>query len=253
VAQAETQLQTTRAQAIDLGTRRAQIEHAIAVLIGVPPADLALTVAPLDGAPPVIPAGLPSALLERRPDIAAAERRVAAANAQVGVAASAFYPVIALTASGGFESASLSNLIKSASNFWALAPAAASLIFDGGRRRAASEQVRAVYDRSVAAYQETVLAGFREVEDNLAVLRVLQQEAATQDAAVAASERLLAIATNRYRGGVATYLEVVVAQASALANRRAALGILSRRMAASVLLVKALGGGWHASMTPALD
>jgi NodT family efflux transporter outer membrane factor (OMF) lipoprotein len=253
VAQAQTQLESTRALAIDLGVRRAQVEHAIAVLVGEPPAGLSLTVAALEGVPPDIPAGLPSSLLERRPDIAAAERRVAAANAQVGVAVSAFYPVIALTASGGFESASLSDLLKSASNFWALAPAAASLLFDGGRRRAASDQARAVYDRSVSAYRETVLTSFREVEDNLATLRVLSQEAATQDAAAAAAERLLTIATNRYKGGVATYLEVVVAQASALANRRAALNILARRVIATVFLVKALGGGWHASALPALD
>lgn len=253
VAQARTQLEATRAQAIDLRVRRAQVEHAIAVLIGQPPAAVAVTVEPLAGEPPAIPAGLPSSLLERRPDIAAAERRVAAANAQVGITASAFYPVIAITASGGFESASLSTLLRSASSFWAVAPAAASLLFDGGRRRAASDQARAGYDRSVAAYRETVLVGFREVEDNLAALRVLAEEAAVQDAAVAAAERMLELAANRYRGGVTTYLEVVVAQASALANRRAALNILSRRMTASVLLVKALGGGWHASLLAPLD
>ncbi len=253
VAQARTQLEATRAQAIDLRVRRAQVEHAIAVLIGQAPAAVAVSVEPLAGEPPAIPAGLPSSLLERRPDIAAAERRVAAANAQVGITASAFYPVIAITASGGFESASLSTLLRSASSFWAVAPAAASLLFDGGRRRAASDQARAAYDRSVAAYRETVLVGFREVEDNLAALRVLAEEAAVQEAAVAAAERMLELAANRYRGGVTTYLEVVVAQASALANRRAALNILSRRMTASVLLVKALGGGWHASVLAPLD
>lgn len=253
VAQARTQLESTRAQMIDVRARRAQVEHAIAVLVGQPPSTFALTVAPLDGLPPAVPVGLPSSLLERRPDVAAAERRVAAANAQMGVAASAFYPAIALTGTGGFESASLADLARAASNFWALAPSAASLIFDGGRRRAASANARAAYDRTVAAYRETLLVGFREVEDHLATLRVLSEEATTQDAAVTAAERTLALAVNRYKGGLTTYLEVVAAQSTALANRRAALNILARRMNASLLLVKALGGGWDASGLPALE
>lgn len=245
VAQARTQLESTRAQVIDLRLRRAQVEHAIAVLVGQPASSFSLAVAPLTGTAPVVPPGMPSALLERRPDVAGAERRVAAASAQMGIARAAFYPVIALTGSGGFESASLSDLLRAASNFWSAAPAAAALIFDGGRRRAASEQARAGYERAAAAYRETLLVSFREVEDNLAALRVLSEEATTQDAAVAAAERSLALSTNRYKGGLASYLEVITAQSTALANRRAALNILARRMTASVLLVKALGGSWQ--------
>jgi NodT family efflux transporter outer membrane factor (OMF) lipoprotein len=252
VAQARTQLESARAQVIDLQARRAQVEHAVAVLTGQPPSAVAVTASPLEASPPVVPGGLPSALLERRPDIAAAERRVAAASAQVGIAASAFYPVIALTGSGGFESASLSTLARAASSLWTVAPAAASVIFDGGRRRAARVQARAAYDRSVAVYRDTVLLGFREVEDNLATLRVLADEAATQAAAVAAAERSLQLSLNRYQGGLTTYLEVVAAQTTALANRRAALNILARRMSASVLLVKALGGGWQVSALPSM-
>ncbi|HEY3381171.1 MAG TPA: efflux transporter outer membrane subunit [Vicinamibacterales bacterium] len=250
VAQARTQLESTRTLAIDLRARRAQVEHAIAVLVGQPASTFSLTAAPLSGQPPGVPADLPSSLLERRPDIAAAERRVATANAQIGIAAAAFYPVIGLTASGGFESAALVDLVRLASNFWSAAPAAAVVLFDGGRRRAASDQARAVYDRTVAAYRETVLVGFREVEDNLVALRVLAAETRTQSAAVAAAERYLELSTNRYKGGVATYLEVINAQTAALSNRRAMLNILARRMTATVLLVKALGGGWHASTLP---
>jgi NodT family efflux transporter outer membrane factor (OMF) lipoprotein len=245
VAQARTQLESTRAQAIDLGARRAQVEHAIAVLVGQPASTFSLAVEPLAGVLPIVPVGLPSTLLERRPDIAAAERRVAAANAQVGVAAAAFFPAIALTASGGVESASLADILRAASTFWSAAPAAASLIFDGGRRRAASAQARAAYDRTVASYRETVLVGFRDVEDGLAVLRVLADEAAVQDAALAAAERTLELAINRYKGGLTTYLEVVAAQTTALANRRAALSILARRVSGTIYLVKALGGGFQ--------
>ena len=244
VAQAETQLQATRAQAIDLGVRRAQLEHAVAALTGVAASSFSLPPSPLALPAPVVPGGLPADVLERRPDIAAAERRVAAANAQVGIAASAFYPVLTLTGSAGFESATLANWLKLASNFWAVAPAAAMTVFDGGTRRAASDAAVAGYDRAQALYRDTILTAFREVEDNLAALRILAEEAKAQDAAVAAAERLLTLSNNRYKGGVATYLEVVVAQTAALNNQRAAVNILSRRLTASVLLVKALGGGW---------
>jgi len=189
-------------------------------------------------------------VLERRPDIAAAERRLAAANAQVGIAATAFYPVLALTGNTGFESATLGNWLKLASNFWSVAPAAAVAVFDGGRRRAVSDQARAEYARTEALYHETVLIAFREVEDNLAALRVLEEEAKAQAAANAAAERLLTLATNRYRGGVTTYLEVVVAQNAVLNSRRTEVNILARRLTASVLLVKALGGGWDVSRLP---
>jgi NodT family efflux transporter outer membrane factor (OMF) lipoprotein len=244
VAQAETQLEATRAQAIDVQARRAQVEHAIAVLVGVPASDFSIPPTPLRGEPPVVPAGLPSALLERRPDIAAAERRVAAANAQVGVAAAAFFPTITLSGTAGLESAALTSLLQGASGFWSLAPAAAMALFDGGRRRAVSDQAKAGFERAVSLYRETTLSAFREVEDQLATLRVLEEEATVQQAALAAAERALALSTNRYKGGIATYLEVVIAQNATLANRRAALNILARRMTASVLLIKALGGGW---------
>ena len=244
VAQAETQLQATRAQAIDITVRRTQLEHAIAALTGVTASSFSLPPSPLALPAPVIPAGLPADVLERRPDIAAAERRVAAANAQVGIAASAFYPVLSLTGSAGFESATLGSWIKLASNFWSIAPAAAMTVFDGGRRRAASDSAVAGYERAQALYRDTILTAFKEVEDNLAALRILAEEASTQEAAVAAAERLLTLSNNRYKGGVATYLEVVVAQTAALNNQRTAVNILSRRLTASVLLIKALGGGW---------
>ena len=250
VAQAETQLESTRAQAIDNQLRRAQLEHAIAVLLGRPASSFGVARAPLDMPVPAVRAGLPADVLERRPDIAAAERRLAAANAQVGIAATAFYPVVALTGNTGFESAALGDWLKVASNFWSIAPAAAIAVFDGGRRRAVSEQARAAYARTEALYRETVLVAFREVEDNLAALRILEEEATTQAAAIAASERLLTLATNRYRGGVTTYLEVVVAQSAVLNNRRTGVNILARRLTASVLLVKALGGGWDVSRLP---
>lgn len=252
VAQAEAQLQATRAQAIDVRARRATVEHAIAVLVGAAASSFSLEPLPLASDPPPVGAGLPSALLERRPDVAAAERRVAAASAQVGVAASAFYPLVVLTGNAGFEAASVGDWLKAASRFWTLAPAAALTVFDGGRRRAVSAQARAGYERTVAGYREVVLGAFREVEDDLALLRVLAEEAEAQAAAVDASERALVLATNRYRGGVASYLEVVVAQYSALANRRAALSVRSRRFTASVQLIKALGGDWDVSKLPAL-
>ena len=250
VAQAETQLESTRAQAIDIKARRAQFEHAIAALIGKPASSFSLPSLPLDVAAPAIPPGLPADVLERRPDIAGAERRLAAANAQVGIAASAFYPVLALTGSTGFESAALGDWLKLASNFWSAAATAALTVFDGGKRRAASDSARAGYERAMAVYQDTVLTAFREVEDNLAALRILADEATTQSAAVAAADRLLTLANNRYKGGVTTYLEVATAQAAALANQRTAVNIESRRLSASVLLVKALGGGWNRTSLP---
>jgi NodT family efflux transporter outer membrane factor (OMF) lipoprotein len=247
VAQAETQLETIRAQALDIQVRRAQLEHAIAALIGKPAASFAVPAAPLELAPPGIPVGLPADVLERRPDIAGAERRVAAANAQVGFTAAAFYPVLALTGNTGFESAALGDWLKLASHFWSIAPTAVITIFDGGKRKAASAQAQAGYERAVALYQDVVLTAFREVEDQLATLRILAEEARTQEAAVAAAQRLLILANNRYKGGVTTYLEVATAQNAALANQRTAVNILSRRLTSSVLLVKALGGGWTGS------
>lgn len=250
VAQAEAQLEGTRAQLVDVQARRAQVEHAIAALMGEPPSAVNVPVRPLAGEPPPIPAGLPADLIERRPDIAAAERRVAAANAQIGVAGAAFFPSLTLTGNAGFESAALVELVRGVSGFWTAAPAAAMVLFDGGRRRAVSDQAKAGYERTVALYRETALVAFREVEDQLATLRVLDEEAGVQQAAVAASERSLALSTNRYKGGIATYLEVISAQNTVLTNRRTAASILARRLTASVLLVKALGGGWDTSKLP---
>ena len=250
VALAETQLETTRAQAVDLGVERAALEHAIALLVGQPASTFGVAAGPLAGTPPAVPAGVPSALLERRPDIAAAERRVAAANAQVGVATAAFYPILTLSGSGGFESSSFGSWLASASNFWTIGPAALITVFDAGRRRAVADEARAAYAEAAAVYRESVLIAFREVEDQLAALRVLDEEAAVQKRAVDAAERSLTQATNRYRGGLASYLEVTSAQSVALANERVAAGVLTRQMTASVLLMKALGGGWQASTLP---
>ncbi len=246
VLQAETQLKTTRAQAIDVGVQRAQLEHAIAALAGTPASSFTLAEAPLDGVPPMIPAGLPAELLERRPDIAAAERRVAEANAQIGVAEAAFFPNVTLSASAGFEAATLAKWVSWPSRFWAVGAAISEAVFEGGLRRAQTEEARAAYDASVAAYRETVIGAFQQVEDELAALRILEAEAATQDEAVTAARQSLDVVLNQYKAGTVSYLNVVVAQATLLANERTARDILGRRMTAAVLLVKSLGGGWSA-------
>jgi NodT family efflux transporter outer membrane factor (OMF) lipoprotein len=252
VAQAETQLEATRAQAIDVLIDRAQLEHAIAALVGKSASEFSIAPAPLETLPPVVPAGLPSELLERRPDIAAAERRVAAANADIGVAHAAYFPRLLLNASAGLESGSAAKWINGMSNFWSLGPTALVTAFDGGRRRAVSAQAQAAYDAQVSAYRQNVIVAVQEVEDNLASLRLLEREAETQDRAVQAAERSLTLATNRYRGGVVTYLEVIAAQRAALDNERTAVTLRARRLSSSVLLIKALGGGWAAGSLPAL-
>jgi NodT family efflux transporter outer membrane factor (OMF) lipoprotein len=251
VAQAQTQLETTRAQAIDLGVDRAALEHAIAILTGKAPADLTLQPAPLGATPPAIPVALPSELLERRPDIAASERRMAAANAQVGVATAAFYPSLSLSGTGGFQSSTLASLFSLPNRFWSLGAQLAETIFDGGRRRAATAQAQASYDAAVAAYRENVLTAFQNVEDNLAALRILGDEATQQAVAVAAAEHSLELAKNRYQQGVTSYLEVITAQNAALANERTAVDVRVRQMTASVNLIKALGGGWTTEELPA--
>jgi NodT family efflux transporter outer membrane factor (OMF) lipoprotein len=253
VLQADTLLKTTQAQAIDLGVQRAQLEHAIGVLIGKPPSLFALPLSPLATPPPAIPVGLPSELLERRPDIAGAERRMASANAQIGVAVAGYYPTVTLGASGGFQSSDLARWLSWPSRFWSYGPALSEIIFTGGLLQARTEQARAAYETAVANYRQTVLTGFQEVEDNLAALRILEQEAAAQEEAVKAAEQFLVIAANQYKAGVVGYLNVIVAQTAALSSRRVALDILSRRMTAAVLLVKALGGGWDASSLPGGD
>jgi NodT family efflux transporter outer membrane factor (OMF) lipoprotein len=244
VAQARTQLDTTRAQAIDRGVARAQFEHAIAILIGKAPADLTLAPNPIAGAPPVVPMVLPSELVERRPDVAAAERRVAAANAQIGVAKSAFFPQLNLGGSAGLEGTMIASLFSWPSRFWSIGPSLVATVFDGGRRHAVTDQAVANYDASVAVYRQNVLTAFQDVEDNLAALRILGDEASQQADAVASAEQSLALATTRYQAGVTPYLEVITAQSAALANEVTAVGILTRRMTATVLLVKAVGGRW---------
>ncbi|MGB6432227.1 MAG: efflux transporter outer membrane subunit [Candidatus Acidiferrales bacterium] len=247
VAEAETLLETTRAQAQDVHVARAQFEHAIAVLIGKPPEEFSIAAEPLEVGPPAIPAAIPSQILERRPDVAAAEREVAAANAGIGVAKAAYYPSIPLTAEGGFESGAITTLINGPSSMWSVGASALETIFDAGRRRASNDQAWAVYDQSVATYRQSVLTAFQEVEDNLAALRILEQEAATQDAAVSAAQHSVALSVNRYTGGVTDYLEVITAESTALADERVAVDLRARRMTAAVLLIKALGGGWDAS------
>jgi NodT family efflux transporter outer membrane factor (OMF) lipoprotein len=253
VAQAQTQLENTRTQAIDVLIQRAQNEHAIAALTGQPASTLSIPPAAWNIPPPAIPPGLPSDLLERRPDIAAAERRVAAAIAQVGVARAAYFPVFSLSGAGGFESTSIATLIQGPSGFLSAGASAVVTVFDVGRRRAVSEQARAAYDESVANYRQTILTALQEVEDDLATLRILNDEAKSQEAAVAAAEHSLDLSTNRYKGGVVSYLEVTTAQSTALADERAAVDILRRRMTASVSLIKALGGGWNATSLPSVQ
>jgi NodT family efflux transporter outer membrane factor (OMF) lipoprotein len=232
VQQAETQLETTRAQAIDVDVLRAQYEHAVAILIGKPPAEFSLPPLPLTAPPPPIPVSVPSELLERRPDIAAAERRVASANAQIGVAMSAYYPVISLTGGGGFESSSITTLLSGPSGLWSFGLSAVGTVFDVGRRHALTAEARAAFDLQVASYRESVLTGFQQVE------------------AVVAAQRSLDLSTTRYTGGVTSYLEVTVAQSAALADEVTAVNILGRRMANTVLLIQALGGGWDRSNLP---
>jgi NodT family efflux transporter outer membrane factor (OMF) lipoprotein len=252
VAQAQTQLDTTRAQSTDIQVQRSQYEHAIATLIGKPPASFSLPASPLKMKPPSVPPGVPSELLERRPDIAASERRVAAANEQIGVARAAFFPALVLSATGGFEGSSIASWLNWPSRFWAVGPSAVQTLFDAGRRRAASEQTLAGYDATVADYRQTTLNAFQQVEDNLAALRILETEAQQQRSAVESSQNLLDLSLNRYKGGVDTYLQVITAQTQNLSNQRTAIDIERRRADASVLLIKALGGGWDTSKLPAI-
>jgi len=251
VAQAQTQLDTTNVQDTDVTVQRAQFEHAIAILIGKPPADFSLAAAaPLNYQPPSIPIGLPSELLQRRPDIASAERRVAEANQQIGIARAAYFPTVTLGGTAGFGGSQGSNWFSWPSGFWAVGPALAETLFDAGRRRATSESARANYDAAVAIYRQTSLTAFQEIEDNVAALRILENETQQQQEAVASAQESLQLFTSRYKGGVDTYLQVITAQTIELANERNAIDILRRRMDASVLLVKALGGGWNVSNLP---
>lgn len=250
VAQAQTQLETVRAQLVDLGVQRAQFEHAIAILTGKPPAGFSIPPAPIRIMPPPLPTGVPSALLERRPDIAASERLVAAANEQIGISQAAFYPNLTLSAGGGSETSHILQWFTWPSRFWSVGPGLAQTLFDAGRRRAQVSVAEAAYDATVAGYRQTVLTAFQQVEDNLAALRILAEEAEVQARAVAAAQESLTISTAQYKGGVVSYLQVITAQTTALQNQRTAVDILTRRMAASVSLIQALGGGWDASQLP---
>ncbi|MCH2218744.1 MAG: efflux transporter outer membrane subunit, partial [Dechloromonas sp.] len=243
VAQAETQLKTTEAQSIDLGIQRSQLEHAIALLIGKLPGDFRLPANESTPALPEIPLGLPSELLERRPDVAAAERRMAAANAQIGIAQAAFFPSLTLSAAGGYQNTGFAALITLPPRFWSLGPALALSLFDGGSRSALRDQAQAGYDRSVSSYRQTVLTAFQEVEDNLAALRILEREKSVQAAAVKAANDFQRLTNNQYMAGTVSFLNVATAQAAALSAERTSLDILNRQLAASVSLYKALGGG----------
>jgi NodT family efflux transporter outer membrane factor (OMF) lipoprotein len=250
VALAQTQLDQTKAQDIDVGVARAQFEHAIATLTGQPAPNFSLAPAPLTLALPSFPVGVPSEMLERRPDVAAAERRTAAANEQIGIAIAAYYPQVSITGTGGFESARAGNLFQGPSALWSLGGSATELLFDAGRRHAITDEARAAYDAQVANYRQTVLQSFQDVEDQLSALSILNQEAAAQQQTVADAERSLQISTNQYKGGLTTYLQVITAQTVELSNRRTAADITTRQFAASVQLVKALGGGWDNTQLP---
>ena len=251
VAQAQTQLDAARVQDTDITEARAEYEHAIATLVGEPPARFGLPPVPQTQLRlPVIPVGLPSTLLERRPDIAADERRVAEANEQIGIARAAYYPTLSIGATGGFEGSTVTNWLNWPSRFWAVGPELSETLFDAGRRRARSEAAKANYDGTVAAYRQTTLNAFQEVEDNLAVLRILEKEAQQQHQATASAQESLQLFTNRYEGGVDNYLQVITAQTIALGDERNDIDIQRRRIDASVLLVKAVGGGWDTAQLP---
>lgn len=250
VALAQTQLDTARAQLIDYGVARAQFEHAIATLTGRPPAEVSIPSRAITTTPPPLPVGLPSELLQRRPDIAVAERDMAAANEQIGIAEAAFFPSLTLTATGGFESGSLARWFNLPSGFWSVGPQLAETLVDFGRRRWTKREQEAAYEASVANYRQTVLTAFQQVEDNLAALRVLENEAQAEDRAVKAAQNSLNIETYQYKSGVVSYLNVITAQTTLFADELAALNILTRRMTASVLLIEYLGGGWDRSALP---
>jgi NodT family efflux transporter outer membrane factor (OMF) lipoprotein len=244
---AETQLKSTQAQSIDIGVQRAQLEHAIAVLLGKPASVFSLPAMPLTALPPAIPVGVPSELLERRPDIAVAERNMASFNAQIGVAKAAYFPTVTLNGSVGYESTDTSNWFTWPSRFWSLGAGVSEVVFEGGLRRAQTAAARAAYEATVASYRQTVLTAFQQVEDNLAALRILEQEADVQQGAVKAAEQNVTVLTNQYKAGTANYLAVIVVQAQALSNEITAVSIQGRRMAAAVNLIQALGGGWNAA------
>jgi len=246
VIQAQTQLEATQAQAIDIGVQRSQMEHAIALLMGKPASNLSIPFLTLPNTVPSVPAGVPSEILERRPDIAAAERTVASANALIGVAEAAYYPTLTLSASGSDESSNLARIFSSPNPLWSVGPALAETIFDAGLRQAQTAQAKAVYDQDVATYRETVLTAFQQVEDNLAALRILEQEKQIQDAAVKDAQKAVELEINQYKAGTVSALDVITTQATAFSDEKAAVTILGERMNACVLLIQYLGGGWKA-------
>jgi NodT family efflux transporter outer membrane factor (OMF) lipoprotein len=250
VAQAETQLDTAKAQDTNLGILRAQYEHAIAVLVGKPASSFSIPVEPLNANPPDIPAGVPSQLLERRPDVAAGERSMAQANALIGVARAAYFPSLTLSASAGLESSSIAKLFTWPSRFFSAGPQMSETLFDGGLRRATMQQYRANYEETIANYRQDVLTAFQQVEDTLASLRILSQEVQEQDEAVTSAQRSLKIATDRYRLGLDPYLNVITAQTALLSNQQTTVSLKMERMTSSVQLIEALGGGWDASQLP---
>jgi NodT family efflux transporter outer membrane factor (OMF) lipoprotein len=250
VAQAETQLETVRAQLVDVSVGRAQFEHAVGTIANYNLPDFSIPFSPLDLPLPKIPIGVPSQLLERRPDIAAAERLTAAANARIGIAVAAFYPTISLSGTGGFESIHIGTLIQGPSALWSLGAQATELLFDAGQRRALSDQARQQYEAQASGYRNTVIQAFQDVEDNLSTLRILDQETAVEQRAVAAAERSFNISNQRYKGGVTAYLEVLTAETTLLSNQRTLTDLQTRQFAAGVQLIRALGGGWDVSELP---
>ena len=250
VAQAETQLESTQAQDTNLGIARAQFQHALALLVGQPASTFSIPVQALDAHPPAVPLGLPSELLERRPDVASSERLVAQANAQIGVSTAAFYPNLTLSASGGFESLSPATWFTWPSRFWSVGPSLAQSVFDAGLRRATVQHDQAAYDQTVANYRETVLTAFQQVEDSLSALRILSQQIDQQDAAVKSAQRNLQISTDRFRLGIDPYLNVITAQTTLQSNQQTAVNLRIEQMTDSVQLIEALGGGWNASTLP---
>ncbi len=250
VLQAQTQLSSAQSQLVDIGVARAQYEHAVAVLTGAPPSNLTLQPVPLTAVPPRVPVAVPTALLERRPDIAAAERQAAAANEQIGIAKAAYFPTLTLSATAGFETTSPGSWLTWPSRFWTAGPQLAELLFNGGKRRAQIDLESAAYDAAAASYRQTVLTAFQQVEDDLAALRVLEQEAQSQEQAVRDAQATLDISMEQYKAGTANYLQVIVAQAALFQNQSAAINVQTRRMVASVLLIEALGGGWDTSQLP---
>jgi NodT family efflux transporter outer membrane factor (OMF) lipoprotein len=250
VSEAETQLFTTQAQLVDVEVQRAQTEHAIAVLIGKPPKDLEIPRATIQLNPPVIPLGMPSTLLERRPDIADAERQAAAANEQIGIAKAAFFPTLTLAATAGLESSNVLNLLTWPARFWTIGPQLAQILFDAGKRTAQVAQAQAGYDATAAAYRQSVLTAFQQVEDNLSALRVLEQEAGVTEQAVRSAVRSVTVTTAQYKGGTVNYLSVIQVQTIALSDERTAVDLKTRRMVASAALIQALGGGWNADRLP---